>query len=732
MIEQISVLYVDDEAALLDIAKLFLESAGPFTVDTSWSAMEALERLRDRRYDAIISDYQMPSMNGIELLRRIRTSGDMVPFILFTGRGREEVAIEALNSGADFYLQKGGDPRAQFTELTHKIRHATEKHRAELALRREEERFRAMAEQMVDALFTTDAKGTVTYISPSAYRIFGFRAEEMMGQPFVEFLPPAEVERAMLAFQGAIATGSPTSELELVMRRKDGKHFQGEINASPLRLGGSVIGTVGLARDISERKRAEERLRRTEADLLRITQNMSDLMIEVDRDGTCLFATPSHERVLGYSPDAFVGRPALLFVHPDDKEMLSSMLFALLHGSSVNQAEYRVLDKHGEVMWIHSVASVLRDHGGEITGAVIVSRDITDRKKVNDALRESEELLRRAEEIAGFGHWEIAMGTEEALESLGAMSIDGMGDVHTKEDFDRLILPEYGPFVNKAFAALVERGEPLDLVFKIRRKCDGQIRDVHSIAQFDEDRKRVFGVIQDITDRQRAEEALAEANRELSLLNIHMRLDLMEQVSEIEELASLLESEATPEAYTIAARRIQEAAARISSIIEETKRSGQVSEETRTWQRLHDLIQGAAVGMTKWEVRLVNDVSEDIMVLADPLTAKALSVLLENATGHEIGTTTVRFYDLIKDGWLVIRCQEDVAGATGDDVGAILASGRGRNDGSELALAKGMLAASGMNLKEVGGNGAEGWFEIAVPASSYRNQAFIDGEGGRR
>ena len=126
----IRVLYVDDEPNLLEIGRVFLERSGEFAVSTVTSAVSALDVLDRDDYDAIVSDYQMPQMDGIEFLKRVRAAGDSIPFILFTGRGREEVVIEALNEGADFYLQKGGDPRSQFAELAHKVHIAVENHRA--------------------------------------------------------------------------------------------------------------------------------------------------------------------------------------------------------------------------------------------------------------------------------------------------------------------------------------------------------------------------------------------------------------------------------------------------------------------------------------------------------------------------------------------------------------------------------------------------------------------------
>jgi PAS domain S-box-containing protein len=129
----ISVLYVDDEADLLELGKLFLEQDGVFAVTTIESGNRALELLREITFDAIVSDFQMPEMDGISLLHQIRSTTD-TPFILFTGKGREEVVIEAINNGADFYLQKGGDPAAQFAELGHKIVQAVSRRKAEHAL----------------------------------------------------------------------------------------------------------------------------------------------------------------------------------------------------------------------------------------------------------------------------------------------------------------------------------------------------------------------------------------------------------------------------------------------------------------------------------------------------------------------------------------------------------------------------------------------------------------------
>lgn len=126
----IRILHVDDEAGLLKVAKQCLEMGGSFQVDAALSAEEAVEKMNRKRYDAVVSDYQMPGKDGLEFLKELRTGGNSIPFIMFTGRGREEVAKEALSRGADQYVDKNGDPETVYCELAHSIVEAAERNRA--------------------------------------------------------------------------------------------------------------------------------------------------------------------------------------------------------------------------------------------------------------------------------------------------------------------------------------------------------------------------------------------------------------------------------------------------------------------------------------------------------------------------------------------------------------------------------------------------------------------------
>ncbi|OKY78746.1 MAG: Signal transduction histidine kinase containing PAS domain [Candidatus Methanohalarchaeum thermophilum] len=129
----LDILLIDDDLGFLDLAEDYLEREdGSFVVRTQSSSERALEQIESNSFDCVVCDYQMPSLNGLEVLKRVRGDvGKGVPFIMFTGKGREEVAMEALNNGADRYIKKGGDPKTQFKVLAQAVRQEVKYYRSE-------------------------------------------------------------------------------------------------------------------------------------------------------------------------------------------------------------------------------------------------------------------------------------------------------------------------------------------------------------------------------------------------------------------------------------------------------------------------------------------------------------------------------------------------------------------------------------------------------------------------
>jgi PAS domain S-box-containing protein len=255
----ITVLYVDDDAHLLNVCRIYLEQNGGLKVETVLSAKDALARLATTHFDAIVSDYEMPKMDGIEFLKAIRKKYENIPFIIFTGRGREEIVIEAINSGADFYLQKGGEPEAQFAELAHKIRQAVKSHRADIILRNSEEKFRELFNSVNDAIHIHEVNenglpGKLIEVNDIACSMLQYPRSELLRKNPLSF--STEFHNPPLEQIGQMIKTTGRAVFETGHIRKDGTVIPVEINAHVAAIMDRSV-VVSVIRDISERRKSE-------------------------------------------------------------------------------------------------------------------------------------------------------------------------------------------------------------------------------------------------------------------------------------------------------------------------------------------------------------------------------------------------------------------------------------------------------------------------------------------
>jgi PAS domain S-box-containing protein len=276
----ISLLLVDDEPALLELGQIFLERNPGITVTTADSADSALRELEKNRFDAIVSDYQMPEMDGIAFLQEVRRRSWTLPFILFTGKGREDVVINALNSGADYYLQKGGDPRPQYAELAHKVRRSVEQRRGEMELKRKHAILRAILAASPNGIAYVRNR-TFQWVNDSLAAMLGYKRSELKGLHLEKLYENTQTYQEIgNRIQNDLkATGR--SAIITRFKHKQGFSIDTEIHIAPLDAGNLHFGHMILMNDIS-RKIAAAKDVATPAGL---PHTELSPVIEVDRAG---------------------------------------------------------------------------------------------------------------------------------------------------------------------------------------------------------------------------------------------------------------------------------------------------------------------------------------------------------------------------------------------------------------------------------------------------------------
>ena len=400
MATAIRILYVDDEPDLLDISKQFLEDSGDFTVTTALNAKEGIRLLEQETFDAIISDYQMPGMDGIQFLVEVRTRFGPIPFILFTGRGREEVVIQAINSGVDFYLQKGGEPGAQFAELSHKIKSAALRKIAEDALCESEKRFRLLVQNSSDIIQIMDRNGVPFYISDQLSRILGYRPEERIGRSSLSDIHPDDFLAVKDSLNDIIEHPGTTGKIEYRYRHKNGNWVDLEAIGCNMLDDPAIHGIFLNIRDITDKKRAEKD--RAFNNILMSTQQETtlDAILVVDENGKILNYNQKFIEFWGIPGELLASRidePVLQFVVgqlADPEAFLSRVRYLYEHKAEKSFEE--ILLKDGRIL--ERFSAPLLGESGTYYGRVWYFRDITQRKLAEEALLKKTEALHAANE----------------------------------------------------------------------------------------------------------------------------------------------------------------------------------------------------------------------------------------------------------------------------------------------------------------------------------------------
>jgi len=417
LVEQapVQVLHVDDDLPFSKVVKQCLEMKG-FKVETASSVEEATETMKKKKFDVIVSDYVMPGKDGLQFLKELRDKGDNTPFIIFTGRGREEVAIKALNLGADRYFNKTGGPETVYGELVYGIRQVVERRRAEEELRANKNYLETILDSISSGVVVIDEKThEIVDANPKALETIGASRERVIGKVCHSFICPAEKGRCPIS-----DLGQTVDKSELVLLRANGEKIP-------------ILKTVTVTTwrghkyliesfiDITEHKKAEKVLAKSEESFKTLTEDAPIAICNTDLKGKITYVNKRFEDDMGYSREEIVGKNGfkLGIMSEETLKSFKKRMKERLMGKPSRFLEGQFKRKDGEWIWAEVESRVIKKFGVPV-GFQLTARDITERK------RAEEERKRFEERLSALNTYSRRLNMAENMAEIYRLTLDAM------------------------------------------------------------------------------------------------------------------------------------------------------------------------------------------------------------------------------------------------------------------------------------------------------------------
>ena len=406
----------------------------------------------------------------------------------------------------------------QLTLLMDSVLKITERKKAEEALRESEETYRVLVENLNEAIFSTDLEGRLTYISPAIERFTHFQAVELIGRHFAQFVQPDDLAGLQERFRGVLQGEIKSYEYRLI--DKDGGIIHVRSHSRPIYQDGRPIGITGLLEDVSERRKAEEALQESEERFRSLFENSTIGIYRTTPDGRILLANPALVRMLGYISFKELKRRNL-----EAEGFSPEFPRSRFHLMIEKQGELRGLESawkraDGQVIYVRESAKAIRDAGGQILYYEGTVEDITERRWAEEALRLSGEQYQNL--------------VESLNEVMISVNLEGEFD-YVSPSVERITKYKVSELMGQPFARYVHPADIPDLTYRFSQGLKGETRPyVFRILDKDGETKFIrthsrpimkegkpvglTGLLEDITKRKRAEEALMKSEERFKLL----------------------------------------------------------------------------------------------------------------------------------------------------------------------------------------------------------------------
>ncbi|MBM3789961.1 MAG: PAS domain S-box protein [Acidobacteria bacterium] len=596
----LAVLMVEDEDGACLFLKQLLESTFGARVDVAVGCAGARASLESVAYDVVTLDLQLPDGSGLELLKEITTLNHPPRVLVLTGRGSEQAAADCMRYGASGYIVEDDRLSANLVEVMEKTLSAIRAEREAKALLEEKQFIDNVMNTMNDFLFVVDKQGKAIAWNRAVNDVTGYTDHEIRRMDITDWYRPEDSQTVLNAIDELVLQrpeGAVTTQATVVT--KDGTHLVYEGTARALKDDkGTVIGLCGIGRDVTERTRFEEEIRQSEERFRVLVENSEDVFVLLDATGTITYISPSVKRLYGYDPAELVGESGFKHVAPDDVESLVQILADKIGEPDATVCvEYRYQHKDGS--W-HTHEAICQNHTDDpaLDAIVLCSRDITERRGINEELRAVKERLQHLLSVAPAVVYSFSVIGNDIRINFVSDTISELLGYEPDEftgSFDfwlSCVHPEDLPPLMSALPSLHEKGYNVH-VYRFKNK-DGAYRWLYdaqrAVPDSEEGTLEVIGAWVDITERKQLEDELGMKNTELEGFAHTVSHDLKGPVAAIGFAAQTLE--------VLLARPVEE---RSSLDLEEIAKIIDVN-VARTSELIDDILALAEAGQVPPEV----------------------------------------------------------------------------------------------------------------------------------